>query len=715
MNPYITGNPVGNTPAFVGRTKILQEVLDIVRHPKENAIVLYGQRRIGKTSVLFELEAILLKEGAYHPVFFNLENKAEWPLGSVLQELADRIYDKLKTANLDLAVPNLKRDPEIHFRQWLVGVLDNLPKTSLVLLFDEFDVLANVPNSEQAAKAFFPYLRELLTTNTEQLNFIFATGRKVDDLNSITLALFRNIPIQHVSLLNKEETLELVHISDKGLHWSNEAIEKVWHLTNGHPLLTQTMCSHVWKRLYQKNASEIPTVTLKDVEQVIPETLQSSDNNLQWLWDGLPIAERAVASVLAEAGVKSMIDDTQLKQILSERGVPVRNRELHNAPHLLQEWDLIEAMEKGYRFHVELIRRWIAKNKPLHQVQNEWDRLDSNADMLYHVAQNLYKDRRLPEARKLLEQAIELNPHHLKNHILLADILLEIHQPKEACERLERLEKLKKNPIARNRLIEALLALAKSEDSKKEQLKLYERVLELEQNHSEAKTQKQNILQQQQAKRQRPLEIIKNFYHNYSKRVWQVCGIVLAFVVSSLVTKDFPSGILLEVEVEMASDGSRYSLTGVPSSENYLLGFIQISYHSGNLNDLPTFEYDIYKPIELTAIPKTITPVYWINKELLQTKLEIENQAFQYPFAQQKEDERFIFSFLLDDGGKKVDFTCQAATIDKSDISCQVKEKGYISILRGIPWYHVGSVLGIFWIFLFEIIFAFKRKQDDNW
>lgn len=69
-NPYIAGNPVGKTSSFVDRHEILTEVLNILGSPKKNAVVLYGQRRIGKTSVLQRLEAQLSEQDAYYPVFF---------------------------------------------------------------------------------------------------------------------------------------------------------------------------------------------------------------------------------------------------------------------------------------------------------------------------------------------------------------------------------------------------------------------------------------------------------------------------------------------------------------------------------------------------------------------------------------------------------------------------------------------------------------------
>ena len=52
LNPYVAGNPVGDSPAFIGRADVLCEVLRVLRRFQDNAIVLYGQRRIGKTSIL---------------------------------------------------------------------------------------------------------------------------------------------------------------------------------------------------------------------------------------------------------------------------------------------------------------------------------------------------------------------------------------------------------------------------------------------------------------------------------------------------------------------------------------------------------------------------------------------------------------------------------------------------------------------------------------
>jgi len=464
QNPYVAGNPVGDSTAFVGRADVLREVLRVLRHAKNNAIVLYGQRRIGKTSVLQELQAQLPKKGSYQPVFFDLQDKAKWPLERVVRDLGTT--------------------PETTFHQvWLPKLLNTLPaESSLVLLFDEFDVLAD-PGSEQAGAAFFPYLRDLLAINSKALNFVFVIGRNVDDLSNIALSLFKGTRAKLVRLAEANDSL----------HWSDDTIETVWQLTCGHPFLTQHLCDKVWENIYDDDPEDPPTVTIKDVETAIPETLDASRNTLEWLWDGLPPAERVVAAALAEAGA-GVITDTQLEHLLYESGVRVVIRELQNAPQLLQSWDLIEQVDGGYRFRVELLRRWIAEYKPLRRVQDELDRVQPVADSLYQAGLGLYRSHQLEAALPPLRQAVNLNPNHVGVSQLLADILLAQGQANDAREILERLYKYQP-AAARPRLIQALLALAQSNDNENEQLKFYEQVLGLDAEQAEAKSGRLGIWQ----------------------------------------------------------------------------------------------------------------------------------------------------------------------------------------------------------------------------
>lgn len=490
-NPYVTGNPVGNSPAFIGRADVQREVLRVLRRPQDNAIVLYGQRRIGKTSILQNLAASLPVEGPYCPVYFDLEYKSDWTLPSVLEDLATIVANALHQAP-----PDLQPAPEEIFRShWLPAVLGGLPEnSSLVLLLDEFDVLAD-PESGQAGATFFPYVRELLTSDPERLQFVFVIGRGVTDLDNIARALFKGTPAQRVSLLNQEDTFSLVRLSEVNgtMQWSDEAVQHVWHLTHGHPFLTQQLCSYVWELAYDRGVNSLQVVTSEDVVDAVPHSLETSRNTLEWLWDGLPPAERVVASALAEAG-PDPITQEDLEGLLHESGVRVVIRELQNAPQLLQDWDLIEPADPGYRFRVELLRQWITREKPLRRVQEELDRIQPVAENLYQAARGLYRGDQLEQTHDLLRQSISLNPNHIGANLLLADVLLLQKKVGEARQLLERFYRYQP-AAARPRLVQVLLQQIQDTENEDEELALSERVLQLEPDQPEAMAEWQRIWQ----------------------------------------------------------------------------------------------------------------------------------------------------------------------------------------------------------------------------
>ncbi|RKZ84517.1 MAG: hypothetical protein DRR16_14435, partial [Candidatus Parabeggiatoa sp. nov. 3] len=496
QNPYITGNAVGNSPAFVGRQDILRKVGRVLLHPQGNAIVFYGQRRIGKTSVLRELEAKLPKTGAYIPIYFDLQNQAQNSLETLLWELARKINDALGKED---DKPALGAEPEMTFREiWLPNLLKNLPtEQSLILLFDEFDVLDD-PDSEKAGTAFFPYVRDyLLTIDLKRLNFVFVIGRQIDDLTRIAKSVFKSVddPIR-VSLLSRDDTIKLVRLSEinKILNWTDDAIEKVLQLTCGHPYLTQCLCSCVWD-ICDEGLDKLPDghrlkITFQEVENVIPNALEKSEGALEWLWDGLPPAEQVIASVLAEKTDREGITETQLENLLYESGVRVIFPQLEQAPQKLKEWDLIEPTEGGYRFRVELLRRWIAVKKPLSQVQEKLDHIVPIAKHYYHLGLNEQQNGNIKEAFYFFHQAIENNPKHVKASQSLADMFVEKKQLSKARKILESLYEYLPD-AARSRLIKVLLSLEKQKtthpwlkpfqlhDYEAEQIKLISKIWEL--------------------------------------------------------------------------------------------------------------------------------------------------------------------------------------------------------------------------------------------
>ena len=87
FNPYISGEPVRREDMFFGRQDLLRRIVATLHN---NSIMIFGERRIGKTTILYQLSTILRQindsEYWFVPVFIDLEGTTEDRLFHLLME-----------------------------------------------------------------------------------------------------------------------------------------------------------------------------------------------------------------------------------------------------------------------------------------------------------------------------------------------------------------------------------------------------------------------------------------------------------------------------------------------------------------------------------------------------------------------------------------------------------------------------------------------------
>ena len=88
VNPYVAGAPRRGGRGFFGRQETLEWIARGLRNPDNNSLVLFGQRRIGKTSLLLQLQRTL-PDAAFLPIYFDLQDQAVRSLREVLIDLAN--------------------------------------------------------------------------------------------------------------------------------------------------------------------------------------------------------------------------------------------------------------------------------------------------------------------------------------------------------------------------------------------------------------------------------------------------------------------------------------------------------------------------------------------------------------------------------------------------------------------------------------------------
>lgn len=165
VNPYIAGAPVAETSMFFGREDVFQWIENnLAGKFTEHILVVHGQRRVGKTSVLKQLGARLSKK--YIPIFFDLQGRTHTTLDRFLWWLSREMARVIKQdLNLDITLPEREefiKDPDFFENRFLPSLLPQLGHNILLLTFDEFDNLEDTTIRETLARPLIDYLLRLL-------------------------------------------------------------------------------------------------------------------------------------------------------------------------------------------------------------------------------------------------------------------------------------------------------------------------------------------------------------------------------------------------------------------------------------------------------------------------------------------------------------------------------------------------------------------------
>ena len=380
-NPYIAGNPVVSQGKLVGRESIVQDIKRALHNPYTHAMVLFGQRRIGKTSVLLHLEHSLLSRKEYLPVYVDLQEHVHANIS--VDEMFYGIAQKIALLTSTRLPEQERFDRQGHFfrETFVPAILKLSRRKGLVVLFDEFDML-EMPQNRESHASLFPFLWNWLN-EAKGMQFVFVLGRRPEDLSSETLSLFKTFQACHISLLGRRESLAIIRQSEKdgSLDWTDEARNWVWYWTQGHPFFTQLLCSEIWEICMDRAGEDPPPVDVDDVEEALEVALERGANQFQWVWDGFPAAERLVAAAMASVADEHITRE-MLKVILAQHEIHLLVRELELAPENLLRWDILRREDDGFRFAIPLFRLWVKSEKALERIRIELDSLEPVAEQL---------------------------------------------------------------------------------------------------------------------------------------------------------------------------------------------------------------------------------------------------------------------------------------------------------------------------------------------
>jgi hypothetical protein len=268
FNPYVAGAPVLKDDLFIGREQLLKNILQTIHN---NSIMLFGERRIGKTSVQHHLKKRLeqLKDPdyAFYCVFIDLQGIPQERFFITLrEEIARELAPMFENAHTS---PSALHGSEYDYRELVEDIRQVLKalavgtnkKIKLVLLIDEVDQLNSYdPRVNQR-------LRSLFMRNFSENLAAVVSGVSIkkhwDGEGSPWYNFFEEIEVKP---FRHEDAKDLIERPIRGIFRLEKGVtDRIIEITECRPYLIQKMCISLINRMHEERRR---MVTLADVDSV---------------------------------------------------------------------------------------------------------------------------------------------------------------------------------------------------------------------------------------------------------------------------------------------------------------------------------------------------------------------------------------------------------------------------------------------------------------
>ena len=407
-SPYVTGKELergdlGSDKLFLGREAIMEQIANSIAE-KGNVVLLEGNRRAGKSSILRHMEGPGFMQD-WLCIYCSLqggegdEGKEGLPTREFFVELSRGIakgicqLDQFSSgvplpdgtrslpAQLGLGLTKKIRtgisegNPFSDFRDYIESVLELLSEknTGLVLMIDEFDKLqAGIDNGITSPQV--PENIRFLVQNNSRLTAILTGSKRLQRMRQeYYSALFGLGTRITVSELDRDSAALLVQNPvDQFYKFTKDAVDYLVHMSGGQPFVIQCICNQIFEEAKKMKRK---TVNRKEVERSIDQWVKGNEHFAS-------IYNTHIESYLGrlilflckhhceEHELDELTSNTQFDLILIEKkliehGVGFKEVDVREALLELRELELVKMIEnvktKVYSLNPPAIRRWLSE------------------------------------------------------------------------------------------------------------------------------------------------------------------------------------------------------------------------------------------------------------------------------------------------------------------------------------------------------------------
>jgi GAF domain-containing protein len=380
-NPYVVGAPVDpNSSPFFGRRDVFNWISEnLYGAHQKNILVFHGERRVGKTSVLLQLQRGVMGRSLRDdpkrpicPIFIDLQGFSDDGTYKFLYHFYNLVYKQAieysPALGKKLVPPDIRtfeQTPFSSFQEYIKNTCKALGNTLLVLMMDEFERLDDLVKAGKVEKNIYDQFRSLMQFE-ENLTFILAGTHELEELSDEYRGLVHNIAlIREISFMDKQDAIDLIRQPVAGLvSYEDNAVDELWRYTHGHPYLLQRLCFDLISDMNRRGDGNF--IALGHVNNIIQYFVEKHD--LDALWERCSEVDKVILYKLAESTEKRQRGMSQLElskalNAFSEDQIVASLTRLIKRALVEKSADPSGGVE--FIHAIRLFSRWLVENAPL--------------------------------------------------------------------------------------------------------------------------------------------------------------------------------------------------------------------------------------------------------------------------------------------------------------------------------------------------------------
>jgi hypothetical protein len=365
-NPYYFTKPAKDD-MFFDREDLFQWIEKNMKGSDvyQNVLII-GERRIGKTSFLKELQERF--DPNHHCIFIDLELFPSLNDVDFLYEICRELHRNISNNSPPADFMEFAKKSYMAFGNYVRTFLSDMSKSErIILIFDEFDKIESMIKDGLFNPGFLLFLRAFLQHNT-RVNAIIGGNFGSGKLNSPEWQEFFTIfNPKMVGVMDEDSAAALVTEPVKdSLKYDNYAIKKILDFSGKNPFYIQLICHTLINYINEEKKQNF--VEAGDVNTVVlNEAREKADSILRLTWEELDPIEKSVLCALSRLKTqhRRSIELKEIKEYLRQNNIKIRRWRLFELLDGLREKHIMTKSGNSppfYDFNILLLGEWVTEH-----------------------------------------------------------------------------------------------------------------------------------------------------------------------------------------------------------------------------------------------------------------------------------------------------------------------------------------------------------------